>query len=586
MSEALVADTRVPAEGDGAWLPVEVTSGWVSIGPAVLPGRPGCPTCLRRRRDANRGDSEARAVLDELYGPRPSDGRLLLPVVSSLVEALVKEEVAAAFPRTRDGVLRVSTTSAVVTAHRLTADPVCPDCSEPVDEHPRHYDLGSAPKPDPTALRVRPLTDDLEERFVDPESGLIGSLGTSAQAVLPTVVARLDPGRKGDDGRHGYGRAMDFASARRLAIGEALERYATVRPRGRRPVRARYADVADHALDPRTLGLYPDEWYDEPDFGFTRFDPHEEARWVWGYSLRAGRPVLVPQDFAYYGGRRERRWAYECSNGAALGGCLAEAVLYGLLEVAERDAFLITWYGRLPVPRVDLDAVTDRRIPLLAALTRQDAGYELRAFAMPMEQRVPAVWAMAVDVLGGPGRPRTLCAASAHPDPEHALGNALFELMPSLSALGDVYDERAAAAMLADADLVRDMEDHRRLYCHPDASSRFAFLPADEPARPLTDLVDRRPPHDDLADDLAELAGCFLATGLDVIAVDVTCPQLEASGLAAAKVLVPGAVPMTFGHRHRRVHDLPRLLTVPRLLGHRDRDLRPDELNPHPHPFP
>ncbi|MEV5412704.1 hypothetical protein AB0K60_28210 [Thermopolyspora sp. NPDC052614] len=26
--------------------------------------------------------------------------------------------------------------------------------------------------------------------------------------------------------------------------------------------------------------------------------------------------------------------------------------------------------------------------------------------------------------------------------------------------------------------------------------------------------------------------------------------------------------------------------TVPRPLGHRDRDLPPDELNPHPHPFP
>jgi ribosomal protein S12 methylthiotransferase accessory factor len=25
---------------------------------------------------------------------------------------------------------------------------------------------------------------------------------------------------------------------------------------------------------------------------------------------------------------------------------------------------------------------------------------------------------------------------------------------------------------------------------------------------------------------------------------------------------------------------------VPRLLGYRDRSMRPDEVNPHPHPFP
>ena len=39
---------------------------------------------------------------------------------------------------------------------------------------------------------------------------------------------------------------------------------------------------------------------------------------------------------------------YETSNGCALGGCFEEATAHGLLEVAERDAFLITWYGRMP----------------------------------------------------------------------------------------------------------------------------------------------------------------------------------------------------------------------------------------------
>ncbi|MEV4252312.1 TOMM precursor leader peptide-binding protein [Spirillospora sp. NPDC049652] len=568
-----------------AWLPVEVESGWVMIGPAVLPGRPGCPTCLRRRRAGNRSDAAARRTLTEKHGPRSAD-RMLLPVVSSLVAALVADELAAAFPRTRDAVLKVSATSAAVTAHRLMADPLCPDCAQRTEDRPQVLDLDAAPKPDPATFRVRPLPDDLEERYVDPESGLIGSLGTSAGTVLPTAVARLDPGRKGTAGRHGYGRALDATSARRLATTEALERYAGTRPRGRLPVQARYADVAEHAVDPRTLGLYPDAWYDQPDFGFTRFGPHREMGWVWGYSFRTERPVLVPEGFAYYGVPRGRSLAYECSNGAALGGCLAEAIFHGLLEVAERDAFLITWYGRLPAPRIDIDTAADPRIPLLAAMARQDAGYELTAFAMPMEQRVPAVWAMAVDAVGGPGRPHTLCAASAHPDPEQALGNAVHELIPSLAFLGDFYDERAAAALLADGDLVREMEDHRQLYCHPGASRRLRFLPADAPGRPLAELFDQWPSYGDLADDLDELAGRFLATGLDVVAVDVTCPQLEAGGLAAAKVLVPGSVPMTFGHRHRRVHGLRRLLTVPRLLGYRDRDLRPEELNPHPHPFP
>src|SRR5256885_10326813 len=37
----------------------------------------------------------------------------------------------------------------------------------------------------------------------------------------------------------------------------------------------------------------------------------------------------------------------------------------------------------------------------------------------------------------------------------------------------------------------------------------------------------------------------------------------------SVKAIVPGTLPITFGHGNRRVHGLPRLGTVPVLLGHR-----------------
>jgi ribosomal protein S12 methylthiotransferase accessory factor len=43
---------------------------------------------------------------------------------------------------------------------------------------------------------------------------------------------------------------------------------------------------------------------------------------------------------------------------------------------------------------------------------------------------------------------------------------------------------------------------------------------------------------------------------------------------------------MTFGHDNRRIYGLPRLFEVPKLLGYRDRALLPQDVNPHPHPFP
>jgi ribosomal protein S12 methylthiotransferase accessory factor len=570
-----------------AWLPVRAEAGWVLIGPAVRPGLPGCPTCLRMRRDGNRAGTAARRELAERHGPRVGEPRLL-PVVSGLVATLAAEEAARGFPRTAGSLLRVSTQTGAVTRHRLIADPLCPDCGDRPDDRPRQLRLHSAPKPSPSVFRVRELPADLEDRYVDAETGLLGSLGTNARTEPLTAVARRMPGHSGHDSHHGYGRAFDAASAIAIAITEALERHAAGRPRGRRPVvRARYADIAGDAIDPRTLGLYPDSWYDQPGFAYAGFDENREASWVWGYSLAASRPVLVPLNFAYHGAatKADPRWAYETSNGAAVGNCLAEAIFHGLLEIAERDSFLMTWYGRLPVPKLDLATVPDRRIPLLAARARQDFGYELMAFAMSTELGIPAFWTMAVNGGDAPGRRHALCAAGAHVDPERALRSALLELLPRLAS-GAHYDEEASAAMLADPDLVTEMEQHQQVYFHPGAWDRLEFLPGSGPGRPLADLARPWPSHADLADDLAELVGRYLASGLDVVAVDTTCPELSEGGFAAAKVIVPGTVPMAFGHRYRRVHGLPRLLTVPRLLGYTDRDLRPDDLNPHPHPFP
>ncbi|MGH3974889.1 MAG: YcaO-like family protein, partial [Pseudonocardiaceae bacterium] len=110
----------------------------------------------------------------------------------------------------------------------------------------------------------------------------------------------------------------------------------------------------------------------------------------------------------------------------------------------------------------------------------------------------------------------------------------------------------------------------------------------DGPARPLADVARRWrwPADSDLAKDLCELVGRYLNIGLDVIVVNQTTPEHQTGGLSCVKVLVPGTLPMTFGHRFRRTTGIPRLLSVPRLLGYHARDLRPDEINPHPHPFP
>jgi ribosomal protein S12 methylthiotransferase accessory factor len=113
------------------------------------------------------------------------------------------------------------------------------------------------------------------------------------------------------------------------------------------------------------------------------------------------------------------------------------------------------------------------------------------------------------------------------------------------------------------------------------------FLNGSEQVRSLLDSAGSAAfRHTDLRDDLLAVLDRYLQTGLDVIAVDQTTPEHRLRDLACVKVLIPGLVPMTFGHHNRRVVGLPRLHVVPQLLGYRSRPLTDDELNPAPHPFP
>jgi ribosomal protein S12 methylthiotransferase accessory factor len=392
----------------------------------------------------------------------------------------------------------------------------------------------------------------------------------------------------------GSGRTLSVQAAEITAVTEAIERYGGLVPCGKRTVvRGSYTELAGTALDPARLGLHSEEQYARPGFRYQRYHPDLPLSWVWGYSFAQARPLLVPEHYAYYGLRHqepaERAFVSEISNGCALGGCLEEAILYGLLEVAERDAFLLTWYARLPVPRIEVASLRGHLLALIIERIEHTTGYTIHLFNTTMEQRVPCVWVMAIDERNRAETPKALCSAGAHLDPERALEGALLELARQLqyAPRGYLDDRDRILAMVADPFNVREMADHAPLYYAPEAFGRFSFL-LDSPRRQSFEeaFPDRPVPSEDLSTDLHGTIERYLDTGLDVIAVDQTGPEHAVEGFACAKVIVPGMVPMVFGYQNQRTHGLERLYRVGYELGYHPRPLTRAELNPHPHPFP
>ncbi|MEU6074020.1 TOMM precursor leader peptide-binding protein [Micromonospora sp. NPDC047074] len=591
---AAVLDAARAAHQAGVdFLPVHPTPRGVRIGPWTTAGQPGCHQCVVFREEHALGAEQSRA--SSALGRAVSAGTVAVPAavlvgpVVTVVAGLVADHVARADGETlAQAVLDVDTVTLEVTRHRFIADPECPTCGGLPDDGPDAGSLPLLPRPKarPESYRLRDLAaehEHLVDVFVDPKLGLFSVLNVAHQH--PMILTAALGGPVCCTELAGYGRTFTYPSSVAVAIAEALERLGGSRRARRTTVRASYRELGpERAVEPTELGL-PAEPYGKDAVAY---HPDLPIDWVYGYSFRRGGPVLVPETFVYYGGHTQG-FGQESSNGCALGSSLEEAALYGIFEVAERDGFLATWFAQLPVPRIDPHTSDDPQTRLLVRWLERETGCRLYVFDTTMPEGVPSIWLMLVDESGRPDRPKAFCGGGAHLDPERALHSALVELATVARYQQQLLrDPERTAQLVADPDEVREMDDHGALAAAPQAWDRFGFLFQRTEVLSMAEAFPyqkRHQPAADLRDDLLQTVSRYVDGGSDVIVVDQTSREQAEVDLACVRVIIPGTLPMVFGHRNRRV-DLARFREIPVRLGYRDTPLHPSEVNPHPHPFP
>ncbi|MFF3404072.1 TOMM precursor leader peptide-binding protein [Streptomyces sp. NPDC002659] len=588
------------------WLPVHTELSTVVLGPVTSATRPGCPHCFTLRRERAGVESTSRAAIrhahEKTLAERPS--AMVTGLAASLVATLAAAELAAETPDDmRGSALLVRLDDLSIERHAFLPEPFCPYCGGLPDDSRSDavIRLVSRPKPAPTQYRLDPLvvhSADLHTAYTGSEAGLIHAVSRDDRGGLTVAEAPVTlrvPGVTVPGG----GRSWNNWTSDATAVLEALERYGGANPAGKRTVvRAAFAELDGQALDPRVLGTHEDELYNEA-IGYRRFTEDSVCNWVWGHSFARSQPVLVPESCAYFWtrGRPDPPFVFETTNGCALGSCLEEAILYAILENAERDAFMLTWHSQIPAPAIDLAGADDRTPAMTAAAITHATGYDVSVFDTTTENGIPCVWALATHPLLAQGRLDTgtdalamFCAAGSHLVPERAALSALLELGPQLADAIQRYPARKeeAARMLDNPDKVRTIFDHAVAFGDPRAYHRLAFL-TQRPGqpRPLAEVGRDREKYTttDLREDLREVIDRYLAENMDVIVVDQTAPEHRAQGLVCVKVLIPGSLPLTYGHHRRRLQGLPRLLTTPHRLGHTNAPLAPSDLNVLPHPF-
>ncbi|MFC5451614.1 TOMM precursor leader peptide-binding protein [Paenibacillus aestuarii] len=574
-AEEALQQARIP------WLRGFISRDEGIVGPLVRPGVPSCSQCADNRRFTASTEYIQRAVspsLSELWH------------VAYLLIAETQRVLRGSRAHTEEHMYIVNLKTLNSSLHFILPDPLCSVCGRLSDDSSEAANISLKPRPKISidSYRCRPI-DDLKQHLVkdylDSRTGLFNAKMLDLESPFAGVGVNLPSFLVGDEITGG--RSFSYAESELTAILEGLERHCGITPRGKRTViYDSYNHVADHALDPSMVGLYSKEQYSQPDFTYEPFDPDLPIDWIWGYSLVRKCPILVPESLAYYSSGFGGGFVQEGSNGCALGGSLEEAVLYGILEVAERDSFLMTWYAQLPIPRLDPYSTNDQELRLMVERLHTVAGYDIHLFNMTMENGIPSIWALAKSV--SPDKMNLICAAGAHLDPVRAAKGAIHELAGRLLFLQEKFetDKDHFLQMLDDPFLVCQMEDHAMLYGLPQAEERLQFLlDGQRPLRTFDEEFKRKASHADLTDDLKDTIEIFRRLNLDVIVVDQSSLETLRNGLHCVKVLIPGMLPMTFGHHLQRLTGLDRVLRVPAELGYAKELLMAGQLNPYPHPF-
>ena len=363
------------------------------------------------------------------------------------------------------------------------------------------------------------------------------------------------------------------------ALGEAVERYCAAHYDPANTRMATHTSLGADSISLDDFVLYSDAQYSRPGFPFKRYSPDLPIRWTAARTLLDNEPVLVPALLVSVNpAALAEGYCGMNSSGLAAGQDLDAATLSGLCESVERDAFLLTWMNRLPVPEVLCED-----LPIIAQMARHYSRYgiELRIFDITSDLEIPAMMGVAIDRTGA--GPAAVVGLGCHLDPMEAARKAAFEVCQ----VHMIEAARHGIAGVTDAsrgyEQVRTLLDHSGYFTLRERLMEFDFLLNSGRSVRLRSLPNR---SRHTAEQNLEYCAQRLATaGCRAAVVDLTTPEFAEFSIRAVRVLVTGLQPIHFGHGLERLGGA-RLYEVAHRMGYADRIRTSDDLNPCPHPLP
>jgi thiazole/oxazole-forming peptide maturase SagD family component len=363
------------------------------------------------------------------------------------------------------------------------------------------------------------------------------------------------------------GKAVSPKLARTKALTEAREWHAC----GNKPegLACKSYSELESAIDPREIMNFHDRQYEQEEFPLERFDPESPHSWVSGVDVITEEAVWIPADAVYYSSAFDGglpRYAFASTSGVAAHPDRKQALQNSVLELVERDAFMITYLAKLTQPTINPDSLPNNLRQRIRAL--EEVGFRVWVKDISVGL-APVVFVFAQSEKQGV----TLCSACAGFDPDEALDHALMELEQSVLSVFKGWPEASI-----NPESVQSPHDHGVLYAQADHFQKADFIAHGGKGKPLCQLG-----SDTNTNSWNELLEKFSAKDWKLLTVPLEIEKELGGnqGLHIIRSIVTEMVPIVFGYGKHPAG----MNRIYRMARERGKSITYEDLPTFPHPF-
>ena len=387
------------------------------------------------------------------------------------------------------------------------------------------------------------------------------------------------------DGRvmdmYAYASSFDVEVAMGKVIGEILERYfLTLYKRGSFK-RASFETVKSRALDISALNSFL-PWQAEKNLRFKK-DVGSSFYWVRGERID-GRPVYIPSQLIFWNydfshDTNEPILAQPITNGAAGHFTKDEAILGGLLELIERDGFLIYWLNGLSPRVIDIPAGQDSDLTRFLDLIER-YGLDIQFLDTTTDVGIPSVTCVLIDSRGA--EPQLIVSGASGFSMRDTILKSGHEALNILQLRTERKDFSLPDNYEPFIDEVIGHRERIALWKGAQMMERFSFFLQGE-HESIDEFFGNTPQELSAGARLAYVVNKFaaLGSGYEIYVYEAKHKVLKTLGYHVVQTIVPQLMPL-YLNEHFVPLDSKRLREVPAKIGYE----AASELNPWPHPFP